>query len=273
MPMRPDPECGTSGEKTSNYVFIQIYPEIKTPETDEDTIYCKGENVAINIKDINPFNIYQWSFNNNQSQGGKFEKNNVTNSFVVTLVAKDENGCSSFPKAININVDPVTAGFTFFPSKIDNGEFVQFTNTSTNAASYLWNFYEGEKSVKENPLRYFYEKGQKDVKLLVTSPLGCKDSLLLTGAITVNGKVGIEDLKEAGIKVFPNPFNNNIRIDLEKTGSITVSLVNMQGKTILYREIENINSISLNCHKVPAGLYILKIIKNSKLYSLKVVKQ
>jgi|GEM_PF-6077778 len=67
------------------------------------------------------------------------------------------------------DVQPV-ACFTYEPvNDILPGDLVSFTNCSTDADSYSWNFDDGEESVATNPKHEFEEPGVYDVKLVVTT--------------------------------------------------------------------------------------------------------
>ena len=63
------------------------------------------------------------------------------------------------------------------------GSTVDFSNTSTNAISYFWDFGIGE-STEENPSFSFPGLGDYEVKLIATSADGCVDSLTQTLSLT-----------------------------------------------------------------------------------------
>jgi PKD repeat protein len=58
---------------------------------------------------------------------------------------------------------------------------IQFTNTSTFYSSVSWNFGTGQGiSTLNNPIHFFSSPGIYPVKLIVTSPGGCLDSIIKT---------------------------------------------------------------------------------------------
>ena len=52
---------------------------------------------------------------------------------------------------------------------------IQFTNQSTDAVSFLWDFGDGTFSTEENPLHVYNEAGEYTVTLTITDAGGCTD--------------------------------------------------------------------------------------------------
>jgi hypothetical protein len=61
--------------------------------------------------------------------------------------------------------EPTQAHFTF----VQNGETIQFTNTSSRAASYTWNFGDGQSAATEDALHTFAPGGNYTVQLIASS--------------------------------------------------------------------------------------------------------
>jgi PKD repeat protein len=80
--------------------------------------------------------------------------------------------------------DPVipAAGFTYDPAEVTQYDEVTFTNTSTDANSYLWNFGDGETSTEMSPVHMFTSAGSVTVTLTATNADGDNDA---TQSITV----------------------------------------------------------------------------------------
>lgn len=88
----------------------------------------------------------------------------------VTLVVTSIGGStSSFtqPGIITVNGSP-SAGFT----SIANGLTTDFTNTSTDATSYVWDFGDGGMSIEENPSHTYPNDGVYTVSLTATNNCG-----------------------------------------------------------------------------------------------------
>ena len=81
-----------------------------------------------------------------------------------------QNPIASFSNAVDSGCVPLT---------------VQFTNTSSNAVSYLWDFGNGATSTLENPVNAYFTPGAYTVSLTVTSASGDSDTYNIVDAITV----------------------------------------------------------------------------------------
>jgi PKD repeat protein len=95
----------------------------------------------------------------------------------VSLVVFGPGGTSATStQVVTINPTPVS-GFTFTMDDLT----ATFTNTSTNATSYLWDFGDGGTSTEDNPVYTYIEAGFYVVKLTATNDCGSS-----TKTITVN---------------------------------------------------------------------------------------
>jgi PKD repeat protein len=99
------------------------------------------------------------------------------------------------------------ACFGFEPvTSIEPGMDVTFTNCSTDAETYTWEFDDGEGSVAQNPTHSFDQAGDYDVKLIVTNK-NLRDE--------ISHKVVVESLDPvACFTMSPNPamVNQNVTI-------------------------------------------------------------
>jgi CHU_C Type IX secretion signal domain/PKD domain/SprB repeat len=116
---------------------------------------------------------YQYNWSNSQTTaiishltGGTY--------FVVT---KDANGCTQQQNiTIPLAIRPI-AGFTYTHQLSCEGNSTQFSNTSTQATSYVWDFGDGNASVQQNsPLHIFPGGGTFVITLIADNP-PCKDTL------------------------------------------------------------------------------------------------
>lgn len=99
-------------------------------------------------------------------------------TYIVKMVVTNANGCKdSTTKTIRIVTKPV-ASFTI-PNYNGCGNAATsfaFSNTSTNATSYVWDFGDGTTSTLTNPTKTYTTTGTFIVKLVASNSNGCKDS-------------------------------------------------------------------------------------------------
>ena len=55
---------------------------------------------------------------------------------------------------------------------------INFTNLSTNATSYQWDFMDGNSSTLTNPTHTYDQFGEFNVQLIATNAIGCSDTIV-----------------------------------------------------------------------------------------------
>ena len=114
---------------------------------------------------------YQW--NTIPAQSTVTASNLMPGTYTVTVT--DANGCTQSGN-ITVNDTPgPTAGFTF--SNVCVNSPATFTNTSTNGVSYDWNMGDGNTSTQTSPTHTYTTAGTYSVRLIVTSSIGCRDTI------------------------------------------------------------------------------------------------
>jgi len=91
---------------------------------------------------------------------------------------------------------------------------------------------------------------------------------------------GIDEWKNVTdrIKVFPNPFINNIEVHIQNTeySDVSIQLIDLNGKALFSNTDKSRNIIqkfSYQFNNEPSGIYCLKIIIGDNVYTQKIVKQ
>ena len=124
-------------------------------------------------------NFYQWDFGDGNSSILLAPSHTyvTTGIYNVTMIATNLNGCvDSSQLSINVYPKP-TAGFTLssnyscsFPATVN------FTNTSSGAVGYQWDFGNGAISSLTNPTSAYSSNSSNTITLIVTSSFGCSDT-------------------------------------------------------------------------------------------------
>lgn len=138
---------------------------------------CIGDTITFFSGSAN-FYTYLWDFGdgNTSPVANPSYIYPDSGSFQVTLTVTDSSGCSNtwiMPYLIQIN-KPL-AGFSYVLN--NNGclaPAVQFTNMSSGATSYLWEFGNGQFSTQLNPTHIFNIPGYHSVTLTVSND-GCQN--------------------------------------------------------------------------------------------------
>jgi gliding motility-associated-like protein len=101
--------------------------------------------------------------------------------FIVKLHVTDTVTCNhTSDTSFTIKVHPLPfASFTWLPNPPRDNTITDFTNLSTGAVSYLWNFGDGETSIEVNPKHLYIETGTFNACLTATNEFGCsKDTCI-----------------------------------------------------------------------------------------------
>ncbi|TAD85524.1 MAG: PKD domain-containing protein [Bacteroidetes bacterium] len=131
----------------------------------------------------------------------------TTGTYTITQISYFGACVDSIKKTIDVVVGP-KADFTAMPRGACKPPLtVNFTNTSTGATSYLWDF-SGSPASQPNPTITFTSQGSFGVRLIASSGNGCFDTLFRPNYIVIADPVinGIEGAPYKGCLPYTRPF-------------------------------------------------------------------
>jgi PKD repeat protein len=180
-------------------------------------------------------------------------------------------GCK-WKDTINIQFHPLTQASFSFSS---NNLAFQFTNTSSNAQSYFWNFGDGNTSSVANPTHTYLLPGSYTVMLVASGICGNDTSYQIVNALNI-GFVNLEN-KESEIRLFPNPSKGefNLLIRNVEGKHLTVNIYSPEGKFIHqlseYSNDDEFNK-SYDFKTLNDGIYLINVtIDNKTVYKSKLI--
>ncbi|MEL7426243.1 MAG: PKD domain-containing protein, partial [Bacteroidota bacterium] len=151
---------------------------ITTPDT---VAVCLGEEIMLSVTNLDPNDTltYLWEPANLFAPGTNTNQMpdylEAIGTEDVTVTVTNQFGCSEQQMVHVAVIDPnIMLGFT---SEIDcNGGTVTFTNTSTNAFGYVWDFGDGTgPNFEENPVHTYGEAGTYTVTLDIVYDVSCAE--------------------------------------------------------------------------------------------------
>ena len=81
------------------------------------------------------------------------------------------------------------------------------------------------------------------------------------------------DLFDSEIKVYPNPTNEFVIIDLENSyKDIAIQITNISGQAVVEQNFANAQNIEINTTELAKGTYLIKITAEGKVAILKLTK-
>ncbi len=110
-----------------------------------------------------------------------------TGTYNATLVVTNSNGCADSAKqSIVVNASP-TANFSYSgATNCTNNLTLNFSNASTNATSYIWDFGDGVNSSLATPVHTYSTQGTYTITLTANHSNGCND--IVTQTVTFTSK-------------------------------------------------------------------------------------
>lgn len=129
------------------------------------------------------------------------------------------------------------------------GDTAYFSDSSSNASSYLWDFGDGTTDTVPNPTHVFPFAGNTTVTLTVTNACGSDSTSQVVNTIS------IEDLIHTDIKVWPNPNEGNFTIEGEFHGELFIRVFDISGRMLFEENTIAQDKIELDISGHPAGIY------------------
>jgi PKD repeat protein len=285
-------EVATSSAASNNLTMNVSVTETQTPLTGDFTgrkEACFAEAGALNsFSEINctetPLNLsttglsgsLQWQSSPN---GVDFTViDNATDSTYQGLINEptyfrviDGTGsCTDTSNVLFIAPDSLPlASFSYLQG---NGYLVDFSNLSSANSTSLWNFGNNSTSTEQNPSHVFPFDGTYPVTLISSSNCG-SDTFIVDVVVF---KLGLNELSDTYLEIWPNPFNNHIQLKLntDKPGTRDLTIYDAVGRPVSFHapKIQEGQIYTINLTEQPAGIYYVRLIDNLHTINRKLIK-
>ncbi len=258
----------SNAEKSFESVRTPIRVSVKANPivaTSGSTTLCEGQSVILSA---NEADAYLWST-------GAITKTievKTAGDYSVTVRSTSLN-CQATSKTISVKVNPTPTAKFAAPASVGILATVSFTDQSTDAISWAWDFGDGNKSSLQNPTNTFKNISDVIVKLTVTAANGCTNSV----SSPISVITGQEDVASDQIFAFPNPISGQVLTVEIPSGLIPISarIVTTFGKSLFAQEFSVTSDkvvLQVPVSEFPAGMYIVQVKTKDGLISKKVVK-
>lgn len=198
---------------------ILVHPYIKSSFNYSPSDVCSPYTVNITNTSIG-VDTYSWTFGDGQTSTSNaaslthlYENNtSLDQSFDLTLTGTNTEGCKSVLTR-KVKVYPgITADYTHKATSCDSG-FVKFSNTSTGAATYIWDFGDGSSSSEASPNHLYRNLGTTNVTYTVkltavSANLLCRSTKTTTVTVYPFVKAGFSFDPTAGCSPFDIQITN-----------------------------------------------------------------
>ncbi len=156
---------------------------------------------------------------------------------------------------------------------------LQYTDSSSNATKWLWDFGDGETSTEQNPTHTFPDWGSYIVKLFVQNEICSWDTTSKTVLYTETG-VEDENIYPTKFELFqnyPNPFNPSTKISyqISEFSDVRLSVYNIFGQevVVLVNRKQRVGNyeVEFNASNLTSGVYFYKLQSGSYTESKKMI--
>lgn len=169
--------------------------------------------------------------------------------------------CISLP--VNVTVSPVSAVFTF----ANNNGTVSFTDQSTNATSWFWEFGDGNTSTLQNPVHTYGSGGPFTATLTINGQSNC------TAEEVIDMLVGVEDSgrDQSYFQLYPNPASSEFTLRYSTLEENTdISIYDANGRLIRTKIlVKGSNSTQLQVQDLANGVYWIELNHRNGITSRK----
>jgi PKD repeat protein len=256
----------TDGSTSSRYFVIIDDLELKeslesplvsvTPyELDREVVF---ETEAENVTD------FYWEFGDGEISTAQSPTHKYTENGTYSVVLTASSLCGDVQENITIeqNFPEITADFSY----VVNESVVDFTALVSNADYVNWQFGDGNQASGELVTNNYTQGGDHDVVMTAFSPYDYVEIMK-----TVTTEVGIQNLEHAQLSVYPNPVKDVVTITA-KSKITSIEWLNMSGQ-ILRQNMASDKEVTLKIETLPIGIYVLKVITEDEIISVRVIKK
>lgn len=257
---------------------------------------------GVNFVDISyadsPIAAWMWNFGdgNVSSQQNPSHVYSATGEYTVTLTIFSSDSCvNTFEVLVYIEESSVNGDCqAYFYPTFDGTLTVKFYDLSMPTPnSWDWNFGDGSTSNLQSPEHSFADTGVYNVTLYANAEDSCVSAFAMDIHLYQISKGGnyageiikayaiqqsttaIEDIENNSINLslYPNPVVNTLNVDFAEIKHNTIiQIYNTNGQIVYMNKVENTKKVKINTQDFSKGLYIMKVIDNGKVNSVKFIK-
>jgi trimeric autotransporter adhesin len=217
---------------------------------------CLGDSTYLVASATGGDATYNFSWSNALGTNDSIMVNPTVNTtYTVTIT----DGCGSVDTAsvtLVVSTVPPTAAFTYNATGVQT---YTFTDGSTGATNWAWDFGDANTSSNQNPVHTYATTGTYTVVLIASN--GC-------GADTITQVITVTGIDEAvfmnSVSIYPNPAHGSFQISLTGMDAAfaTIELYDLQGKLLLTQQLNNFKSGQVSTVDLTVfarGMYMLNV--------------
>ena len=240
--------CASTSAPISVNVSNAPAPTISASSTQA----CSGDVVTVTSSAADS---YLWS------TGDTTQSIQVSATAAVYVTVTNANACDGVGQSTTTNIT-FTATPTAAGSFTSAGNVVTFTNASTGATAYSWDFGDFTNSSATAPAHAYAANGAYTAVLTAING-NCTD----TAAFEISIEVGIEENNSMSFEVYPNPANAQVMVAFENNTAASVTILDAMGRVVFAQGIYEIGSqmLPVSVAELASGSYTVQIISANQV--------
>lgn len=162
--------------------------------------------------------VRNWDFGDGSSSNQFLPSHTYTaaGTYSISLIAKSNLGCEAEIEKIIFATTKPSVDFSYNNFIDCSGDIITFNNRSTASGTpdYFWSFGDGQSSSAQNPSYTYTTNGYYPIRLVVTNPGGCADSLTKPYIVTLPAESDAAfnySVTANGVVSFTNQSTNSVR--------------------------------------------------------------
>lgn len=204
---------------------------------------------------------WSWDFGDSQTSTSQNPTNTYTANGTYNVCLIVTNACSADTFCTTVTVCPVTLAVDF--SSAGTTTTLSFTDMSTGATGWSWDFGDSQTSSQQNPTHTYAANGMYTVCLSAWND--CGDTLEICHTQNVN--VGIsEQNANASVSLYPNPFTEQSVLNVQSTvynGAFVFEVYDARGAIVLTQQGNFNERLTIDGSALASGIYFYKIRKDA----------
>ncbi len=240
---------------------IYVYPVPNQPQIifKSPTTWCEDEMIVFSSTYASG---NQWLLNGNPINGATEQNWQIQESGAYSVVYTNDFGCTAVSEIQDATLFPLPP----LPEFGNDNNLLEVINAEPLNFAFQW-YYENTLLQGETGLSYCLTQ-TGNITLEVTDiTTGCVNSFSSDETFNpdfVCGVVGVEEVAEQTLGIFPNPFNQNLNIEFEmdESADFSINVIDLLGRKIELDRQFNFSGIylqSFNFNDWNSGVYILEI--------------
>lgn len=213
---------------------------------------------------------YSWDFGDGFTSSAMDAQHTyaVEGDYVICLTTANACGANQFCDTISLSCPPPVPNFT----STDSNLVASFTDQSTGATNWSWEFGDGGSSTVQNPVYAYAAAGTYTVTLTVSSDCGSEDfSTAITLTTPPDTNTGIATVSAPQLVLWPNPAHESITLSGLPKAKLPaqVRLHDVAGRLVMEARSDGNGRIELP--SLPGGFYWISVPQLNQLVRLPVI--